>query len=138
MLNKGYYFTTFDLIPSYQYIEVHPEHYKFLGFEWTFEDGCSRYFQFCVLPFSLASACYVFKKVLGPFTKSWWGGGGIKAVIYIEDGIAAFRGFEIAKSVSEIVTNDLLSVGFVMSNGKGDFNPKIKGKCLIIVHNYRH
>ena len=95
MLNKGYYFTTFDLIPSYQYIEVHPEHYKFLGFEWTFEDGYSRYFQFCVLPFSLASACY------------------------IEDGIAAFRGFEIAKSVSEIVTNDLLSVGVCDEQRKG-------------------
>ena len=37
----------------------------------------------------------------------------IKAIIYTDDGIARFRGFEIAKSVSELVRNDLLSAGFV-------------------------
>ena len=57
-------------------------------------------------------------------------GRGIKAIIYIGDGIAAFRGFEIAKSVSELVRNDLLSAGLVINNEKSDFNPKTKGKWL--------
>ena len=48
MLNKGDYFTTFDLTSGYHHIEIHAEHRKFLGFEWTFEDGSTRYFQFCV------------------------------------------------------------------------------------------
>ena len=39
MLNKGDYFTTFDLTSGYHHIEIHPEHRKFLVFEWTFEDG---------------------------------------------------------------------------------------------------
>ena len=101
---------TFDLTSGYHHIEIHPEHRKFLGFEWTFEEGSTRYFQFCVLPFGLASACYVFTKALRPFTKRWRGRG-IEAIIYIDDGIAAFRGFEIAKSVSELVRNDILSAG---------------------------
>ena len=54
----------------------------------------------------------------------------IKAIIYTDDGIARFRGFEIAKSVSELVRNDLLSAGFVIINRKSDFNPKTKGKWL--------
>ena len=64
MSKKDSYFKTFDLTSGYHHIEIHPEHCKFLGFEWTVKDGCTRYFQFCVLPYGLASACYVFTKVL--------------------------------------------------------------------------
>ena len=67
MLNKGDYFTTFNLTFSYHHIEIHPEHRKFLDFEWPFEDCSTRYFQFCFLPFGLASTCYVFTKVAGNF-----------------------------------------------------------------------
>ena len=98
MLNKGDYFTTFDLTSGYHHIEIHPEYRKFLGFEWTFEDGSTRCFQFCVLSFGLASACYVFTKVLRPFTKQWRGRD-IKAIIYIDNNTAEFRGLENAKSV---------------------------------------
>ena len=124
MLIKGDYFTTCDLTSGYHHIDMHPEHRKFLGFEWTFEDGSTRYFQFCFLPFRLASACYIMS-----FTKRWRGRG-IKAIIYIDDVIAVFRGFEIAKSVSELVRNDLLSAGFVINNEKSDFSLKTKRKCL--------
>ena len=44
MLNKEDYFTTFDLTSGYHHIEIHPEHCKFLGFEWTFKDGSTRHF----------------------------------------------------------------------------------------------
>ena len=67
MLNKGDYFATFNLTFSYHHIEIHPEHRKFLDFEWPFGDCSTRYFQFCFLPFGLASTCYVFTKVAGNF-----------------------------------------------------------------------
>ena len=53
-----------------------------------------------------------------------------KAIIYIDDSIAALQGFEIAKSVSELVRHGLLSAWFVINNEKGDFNPKTKEKWL--------
>ena len=87
MLNKGDYFTTFDLTSGYHHIEIHLEHRKFLGFEWTFENVSTRYFQF-VLPFALESACYVFTKILWPFTKRYRGRG-IKAIVYMDDSIPA-------------------------------------------------
>ena len=129
ILSEGDHFTTFDLSSGYHHIEIHPEHRKFLGFEWTFEDGSTKYFQFCVLPFGLSSACYVFTKVLRPFTKRWRGIG-IKAIIYIDDGIAASRSFELAKTAGELIKNDLVSAGFVINSEKSDFNPKTKGKWL--------
>ena len=46
-------FTTFDLLSGYPHIIIHTEHRKFLPFEWTYEDGSTKYFQSCVLPFCL-------------------------------------------------------------------------------------
>ena len=57
-------------------------------------------------------------------------GSGIKAIIYIDDGIPVFWGFEIAKYVSEPVRNDLLSGEFVIKNKKNNFNPKARGNWL--------
>ena len=92
MLNKGNYFMTFDLTSGCHYIEIHPEHRKFLVFEWTLKDAFIRYFQFYVLPFGYASTCYVFTKILWPFTKPRRGRG-IKAIVYINHHIAASRRF---------------------------------------------
>ena len=82
ILSEGDYFnfTTFDLSSRYHHIKIHPEHRKFLGFELTFEDEFTKYFQFCVLTFGRSSACYIFTKVLHPFTKRWRGIG-IKTVL---------------------------------------------------------
>ena len=135
MLNKGNYFTTFDLTSGHHHIEIYPEHHKFLGFEWTFGDGSTRYFEFCVLPFGVASACCVFKKILRPFTKRWRGRG-IKVIIYIDDKIAASQSFEIVKFVSELVRHDLFSAGFVINSEKSNFNPKTKEKWLGTGHKH--
>ena len=129
ILSEEDYFTTFDQSSGYHHIEIHPGHRKIFGFEWTFEDGSTKYFHFCVLPFGLSSACYVFTKVLHPFTKRWRGIG-IKAIIYIDDGIAATRSFEIAKTAGELVKKDLVSAGFVINVEKSDLNPKTKGRWL--------
>ena len=86
MFSEGDYFFTFDLKSGYHHIDIHPEHQKFLGFHWVFEDGTSRYFVFKVLPFGLASACYVFTKVLRPLIKRWRGKG-IPSILFLDDGI---------------------------------------------------
>jgi len=85
MYNEGDYFFTFDLTSGYHHIEINPEHCKYLGFYWTFKDGTTRYFQFCVLPFGLTSACFAFTKVLRPFVRKWRLQG-LKAMIYLDDG----------------------------------------------------
>ena len=69
----------------------------------------------------------VFTKVSCPFTKLWRGID-IKAIIYIDDGIAASRCFELAKTASELIQNNLVSAGFVINAEKSDFNLKTKGK----------
>ena len=128
-MSEGDHFTTFYLSSGYRCFEIHPEHRGFLGFEWTFEDGSTKHFQFCVLPFGMSSACYVFTRVLRPFAKRW-GAIGVKAINYIDDGVATSSGFELAKTAGKLVGNDLVSAGFVIDSRKRDFDPKAKGKWL--------
>ena len=46
-------FTTFDLLSDYPHNEIHPEHRKFLRFEWTYEEGSTKYFESFALRFCL-------------------------------------------------------------------------------------
>ena len=59
-----------------------------------------------------------------------WRGIDIKAIIYINDGIAAPRSFKLAKNAGQLIKSDLVSAGFVINAEKSDFNPKTKGKWL--------
>ena len=136
ILSEGDHFTTFDLSSGYHHIQIDPEHQKLLGFEWAFEDGFKKYFQFCVLPFSLSSVCYISTKVLRPFTKRWRGIS-IKAIIYIDDSIAPSPNFELAKRASELIKDDLVSAGFVVNTKENDFNSKTKGNWLGTIIDYQ-
>ena len=72
MFNKGEYFFTFDLKSGYHHVDIHPDFWTYLGFSWCI--GKARLFymyMFRVLPFGLASACYVFTKLLRPLVKRW-------------------------------------------------------------------
>ena len=63
-LSGSEFFTTIDLNDAYFTIPILPDHYKYLGFEWT------TLFEFICLPFGLSSAARVFTKVLKPFVRS--------------------------------------------------------------------
>ena len=68
---KNAYFITSDLNSGYHHIPINENYKKYLGFAWKFPDGKVRYFQFKVLPFRLASACYMFTKLMRPLVKKW-------------------------------------------------------------------
>ena len=70
MLEQGDWFFTWDLKSGYHHVDIHPDHYKYLGFAFEF-DGQTRYFCFTVLPFGLASTCYCFTKLLRLLVKRW-------------------------------------------------------------------
>ena len=50
--------------------------------------GVANYFVFAVLPFGLSTACYLFTKLLRPLIR-YWRGQGLKAILYLDDGIVA-------------------------------------------------
>ena len=129
LLDQDYYFSTFDLKSGYHHIPIHEEDRQYLGFAWEFPDGRIRYFQFLVLPFGLASACYAFTKLTKPLIKKWRKEG-IRCTMYLDDGIFGEKEYKQCKKHSYIVQNDLNKAGLTVNRKKSNFKPSKSGKWL--------
>ena len=137
IFEQGDYFVRFDLTSGYHHIDIHSEHQKYLGFHWSFDGKAERYFQFTVLVFGLASAGYVFAKVLRPLTKLWRSTG-IKSIIFVDDGIAAQKTEALAEKAARKIQYVLTRAGFTINRKKSDFKPKQKGKWLGVIIDTRN
>ena len=74
LLEKGDYLFSFDLKSGYHHVEIANVHHKYLGFAWG-----DKFYVFTVLPFGLASACYIFTKLLHPLV-GYWRSKGLRAL----------------------------------------------------------
>ncbi len=97
LFDKGFYMFKFDLKSAFHHIEINEGHRKFLSFAWDFGRSGIRYFQFCVLPFGLSSAPFVFTKLLKPLT-TVCRKQGIPIAVYLDDGLGAGRNLLSARS----------------------------------------
>ena len=87
-------------------------------------DG-QQFYMFTILPFGLATACYIFTKLMRPLVKHWRGNG-LLAVVYLDDGIVAANGMEAAERASVIVRQDLTYAGLLAHKGKSQWVPPQK------------
>ena len=72
---------------------------------------------FTVLPFGLSTACYVFTKMMRPLIR-YWHGRGLKAIVYLDDGIVAVKGKQEALVESARVKRDIENAGFIINAEK--------------------
>ena len=70
-------------------MDIHEDCRPYLGFSWGSGPN-TKWYTFKVLSFGLASACYVFTKLLCPLVKQWQSMG-LCRVVYIDDGICAAK-----------------------------------------------
>ena len=68
LFEKDDYIFTFDLKSGYHQIDIRPAQHKYLGFAWE-REGRRQFYPFTVLPFGLATACYIFTKTCETFGK---------------------------------------------------------------------
>ena len=59
MFEKGDFMFSFDLKAGYHHVDIHKEHWQYLGFAWC-KGKVQKYYVFVVLLFGLATACYIF------------------------------------------------------------------------------
>jgi len=133
MLNNNDWIFSFDIESGYHHIDINEEYCKYLGFSWCFA-GVTRYFVFRVLPFGLSSACYLFTKMTRPFIHRWRSLG-IMAIMYIDDGIFAFRTEVEAQQASRFVQDDLRKSGWKVNVKKSRWEPHQITEWLGIVVN---
>ena len=80
------------------------------------------YYVFTVLPFRLATECYVFTKLLRSLVEGWRGQG-LRTIVYLDDGIVATAGLEAATHTSSTVQTTLQWAGLVINIEKSQWNP---------------
>ena len=134
IFETDYYFITFDLKSGYHHVPIHPDHWTYLGFSWTFPTGQTNYYTFIVLPFGLSSACYAFTKLLRPLVEKWRSQG-IRTVIYLDDGICGSPSYERTKEISITVRADLDRHGLTINLLKSVLTPTKTGKWLGFIIN---
>ena len=105
---------TFDLTSGYHYVDIHPDSQSFLGFKWK-----ERYYVFTVLPFGLATACYVFTKLLRGLVKLWRGEGIDDGIIMLEGRGRAERESRYIRGPLEAVEQVVKVIGSLGSVGSG-------------------
>ena len=107
MFEKGEWMFSFDLNlkSGCHHVDVAQHHRKYLGFEWG---GVT--FTFVVLPFGLSSAPYVFIKMMCPLVRIWRSKG-IKAIVYLDDGIVSSQNESSAKASCAWVRDTLDKAG---------------------------
>ena len=111
----------FDLKSGYHHVDIFPGHHKYLGFRWD-TNSETNYYVFTVLPFGLATACYLFTKLMRPLVR-YWRGRGLKAIVYLDDGIIAVKGEQRALEESNLVRHELECAGFVINQEKSHWTP---------------
>ena len=111
LFQQGDYMFSFDLKSGYHHIDTFGPHRQFLGFCWE-KEGSKQFNMFTVLPFGLATTCYAFTKLLRPLVK-YWRSQGLRAILYLDDGIIAVSGKAAAAQASHKVWQDLRDAGLV-------------------------
>ena len=74
----GDYLFSFDLKSGYHHVDIAEVHHTLLGFQWE-----GAYYVVTVLPFGLATACYMFTKLLRPLVR-FWRKQGIRITLYLD------------------------------------------------------
>ena len=128
LFQRGDYLFSFDLKSGYHHISIFEPHWKFLGLQWE-ECGEEQFFMFTVLPFGLATACYAFTKILRPLVKHWRSQG-LRALLYLDDGIVAVEGEAAAVETSRKVREGLAKAGLVEHTAKCMWDPSQVMKWL--------
>ena len=128
MCSQGEYFFTFDLKSGYHHVDIHSDCWTYLGFSWE-HYGTRRFYTFCVLPFGLSTACYVFTKLLRPSVRRWRASG-LRIILYIDDGICIASSLAACKKASDSICSDLQKAGLVINVVKSHLEPMQVGIWL--------
>ena len=129
ILNPNDYFTMFDLVSAYYHISIHPEFYEYLGFEWTFRDGSTRYFTYTVLVFGLSTAGYVFTKVVRALL-THFRLQGFRILFYLDDGFNIADSYDGCDASTKSISDCLEKSGFLVNVEKSELEPKQSGEWL--------
>lgn len=111
VLREGDLLATIDLAAAYHHIDMAPESWPYLGFEFE-----GQIWTFCQLPFGLATACWVFTKITAALAGKWRSVG-IRLMHYLDDFLVAALRAAFERTVNFVLA-DLERAGFSFAKEK--------------------
>ena len=117
MFEQGNYIFSYDLKSAYHHIMVHLADRTYLGFQWQ-----SKFYVFNVLCFGLATAGFIFSKVLREVIR-YWRSNSLRILMYLDDGLGGAHTYDECLRVSRLVKKDLLELGFIIAEDKCIWDP---------------
>lgn len=119
-----------DLLSGYYQCHMHPAAWDYLGLEWE-----GSFYIFCVLPFGLASAPWVFTKFMREVA-SGLRAKGIRLLVYLDDWLCLVKGSDLplARTTRTLILNTLRAAGLTINTEKShlDFTPSLHHLGFIV------
>jgi len=132
LLSPDDFLASIDLENAYFLVPIHQDDRKFLRFQFH-----GSLFQFKVLPFGLASAPYIFTKILKPVLCSLRKRGFL-SVVYLDDFLLIASSYsQCVKNVSATM-NLLVSLSFTINNRKSVLTPTKTCRFLGFLFDTKH
>lgn len=124
LVRRGDWLASVDLTDAYFHVPVAPEHRKFLRFRWG-----GRLYQFRCLPFGLATAPWLFTKLMKPVIARLRAMG-VRCVIYLDDLILMADTRALASEHAKVVTQLFCTLGLRVNVEKSELRPSRVRKFL--------
>lgn len=117
LFRPGDWLFSADLQSGYYHLEIHPDHFTYLGFEFE-----GQYYVFTCLPFGLKSAPWAFTMLTRQLVRHWRRQG-IRVVHYLDDFLWLVSSHSLALSLSARVVSDLARLGLLVNQEKSHLTP---------------
>ena len=117
VFEPGDFLFAWDLKDGYWHIDLHPEFWTYMAFEWE-----GVIYHFVVLPFGCAPACWVFTTVIHVLIATCRAFG-LKCLSYIDDGLGGAQPMAEAVRMSGMVKTLFTEAGFALNIAKSHFDP---------------
>lgn len=118
VLEQGGFLFQFDIKSAYPHVRVNPDHWGMLGLEWE-----GRWFVYTVLPFGLATAPFIFTKLMR-VPLGYWRERGVRVMTMLDDGLGGAATVEIAQQHAELVRATLTAAGLTIHPVKSAWDPR--------------
>ncbi|XP_011866158.1 PREDICTED: uncharacterized protein LOC105561098 [Vollenhovia emeryi] len=121
-----------DLEDAYLLVPIHPSHRRFLRFQW----GGST-FEFTALPFGLATAPYIFTKIMRPVVRALREKG-FQSIVYVDDFLLLGASREECLRNVQTSLEVLSALGFLVNHAKSQLIPSVRCKYLGFIFDSIH
>ena len=128
LFEKGTYLFSFDLRSAYHHIDIFSQHRTYLGFK-LIEGETTKYFIFRSLPFGLATAGFIFNKLVRVVVQ-YWRSAGHQVEMFLDDGIGGNTNRDKAVKSSKFIKGTLYDLGFLIAEDKCKWDPVLQAVWL--------